>query len=235
MNQVWRRLSSELRARVRAGAAYIKLRLCPDGDYCLPYSFLHRSLQPHLSADYEDCASSLGKDVAHKWSRDGCGIASGTIAIEAAARRTAPITLPPVTELCEMYRDRAYIPGIGWTHGGLVQFARDFGIEAFNEPRERPEAICTRMSANWIPIVSVTLYFKGGEEVTGADGETVRRGKGGHLVVLTGYRISKGKLKGFFIDDCQDLSLRDGETSKGFVDIGSFNGSFSGKVIYIRG
>jgi hypothetical protein len=237
MKRVVSRAQARTRKLLRWLTAKISIRSTADGDYLLPYPFRHRSLKPMLSSDYETCARRYGPMVASKWSRDGCGIASATIAVDAIKSMGGSVTpaLPPVTQLCEEYRERAYVSGVGWTHRGLVNFAREHGLCAFNEPHETTEAMCRRLLDGWVPIASVTLYFRGGEEVTREDGVTIKKPKGGHLIVVVGVRIARGKIDGFFIDDCQDPVSRDGETAVTFVLKTLFASSFSGKVIYLSG
>jgi hypothetical protein len=235
MKKLAHRLLSEIRRQFRTTRSKFRLRLIGDGTYDVPVKFYHRSLQPARCADYQESMEKYGSEISEKWSRDGCGIASSVIAVDSILRsHPDSVPLPSITSLCEDFRERAYIPGIGWSHRGLVEFAQGFGLQSFNEPNESVESICRMITLGWTPITSVTLYFRGGETYTDGAGNTKMRGKGGHLVVITGFKIADARIDGFFVDDCQNISKNDGDESIEYIKIKNFINSYSNKAIYIK-
>jgi len=235
MKKPFKKIASIARGKLRTRSAKSFISNLDNGDYLIDIPIYHKSLQPLCSATFADASDRYGVDTAEKWSRDGCGIASATIIMDSVRRSITSHTLAPsVTHLCELYRETAYIPGIGWSHKGLVDFGKDFHLDAFNEPNDNVYSLCKAILDDWIPIVSVTLYFKGGQKFITEEGEELVKGKGGHLVVIKGFQILKKEITGFFVDDCQHPTLKDDEHSEEFVDIKKFNASYSGKTIYFR-
>jgi Peptidase_C39 like family len=233
-------LISKFLSRVKNGVvanASVDLNIdAKDGDYFLDYNVYHRSLQKTISSDLARNLAQYGDSVVNKWSSDGCGIASMTIAIDSLRRvQRQHLIMPSVVHLCETYREKAYILGVGWTHKGLVDFAKDYHMESYNIPTDQVVNIANQIIQNWLAIVSVTLYFRGGQAAVRDDGSEFTRSKGGHLVVLNGVRVKNNQVAGFFVVDCQHLTRIDDSTEYDFVGIDAFLASYSGKTIYVRG
>jgi len=207
----------------------------PDGEHRSTVPILHRSLRPHLSRDYEAAAQIVGDEVASKWAADGCGIAAITAAVDSVLVSHGVTTrLPAVTLACETHRSHAYRPGVGWIHRGLVDFAQSYGLQSFNDAEDSIPSIARRIIDGWLAIASVTLHFRGGQPFQRSDGSTGVRGKGGHLVVLSGVNVEAGQVTGFLVDDAQDVALADDEISTTIVPVKEFAASYSGKTIYLR-
>jgi len=225
----------EAHAAARAAKAWLKTRSLADGDYTLPYRVYHSTLQPTLSITFRDEVDQFGEVEALRWSRDACGIAAAKSAITTLCRLSDPgFELPSISALArDQVAQKGYVEKIGWAHLALAKLARKYGLSAANYVNERPIALCDRLLAEEIPIVSVTLYFRGGIPV-GKDADSNLRSKGGHLVVLRGFRWKSRHCVGFYVDDSQNTTLKEGEDSEEFVEIPAFEASYSGKVIYIR-
>lgn len=213
---------------------WLRTRWLRDGDHLLPFPVYHATLQPDLSDTYQAEVNLFGEAIARRWSRDGCGVAAIKSAVMSANSYAGrPHILPNISELSEMlYQSGAYRDKIGWIHRNLANFAKGQGLRSENYAGENVVGLCAAICRGRIPIVSVTLYFRGGEPPIESP-ESPPRPKGGHLVVLKGFRWNRGKCLGFFVDDSQNTSLREGMASEEFVGIERFNRSFSNKAVYV--
>ncbi|MFA6282736.1 MAG: hypothetical protein WC633_01250 [Desulfurivibrionaceae bacterium] len=216
-------------------AARLRLIGIKDGIYRLPFPIYHSSLRIDRSKTYDDDVRQFGKEVADRWSRDGCGIASIKCAITSHKRRTdSNFGLPSVATMAEVgVASGGYLNNVGWIHRYLVELAREVGLLSKNVVFEHHLCLCDAVRREQMPIASVTYRFRGGEEVVDASGKTRRLGKGGHLVVITGFVWKGGRCDGFLIDDPQDLVLVDDDCSTQIVSVGDFEKSYSKKAIYV--
>ena len=229
-----KKLVHQILGRIRDRLAYLFLRNLKPGVYMLSYPIHHVSLQPTCSSTYLDDVNQYGSAIADRWSRDACGIASLKIAIESLKRIDNPaFMLDSISNLSEnANKAGAYIDPIGWKHKSLIKIAEKFGLHGSNFVEESHFNICKNILSDKIVIASVTLYFKGGETVI-RNGKEEKKPKGGHLIILKGFKWEDNKCAGFFYDDCQDQVLLDNDNSNAFVNISDFLNSYSDKVIYI--
>lgn len=219
---------------IRSISALWSLRSLKAGTYILPYKVYHISLQPACSSTFIADVEHYGMDIAKKWSRDACGIASLKIAVESIKRTENPIyQLDTISALSEnAVINGAYVDSIGWKHKSLIQLAEKHGLRGVNFVEENIISICQKILENKIVIASVTLYFKGGEKII-TNGHEKFLPKGGHLIVLKGFKWNGNSCDGFLYDDCQDVNLHDYAESPSYIDIEKFKKSYSGKVIYL--
>ena len=139
----------------------------------------------------------------HEWRARGCGITSLKMVMDywhqkEPSNRTA--SLEAVLE--QGLRAGAYLPGIGWSHKGLVQIARHFGYDSYNidvaarspAPKSTNEAwAMLRVELNNGPLLA--SVFSGLDPARG----------GGHIVVVVGNQDGL-----VFYNDPEEMGEREG-------------------------
>ena len=108
-----------------------------------------------------------------KWKSRACGIVALKIVLEYWGVKEKADDLIKLG-----LKQDAYIPGIGWKHGGLVSIAKEFGLRGENLdwfkdlPEEAFEKLLSKLE-KYPVLASIYKNFK--------------LGGSGHLIVLTGY------------------------------------------------
>jgi len=85
---------------------------------------------------------------------------------------------------------RAYKPGIGWVHEGLVKIFKKYGLDALRGNVKALEDLGRLMENQFALILSVTPGLEGGKTVIEGDTSHIKA-KGGHLVIAYGYKTDK--------------------------------------------
>ncbi|MCC6934114.1 MAG: C39 family peptidase [Candidatus Yanofskybacteria bacterium] len=121
----------------------------------------------------------------HEWRARGCGITSLKMVMDFWHRVTGSRCATTVDELLARGRAiGAYIPGVGWSHRGLVNLAREYGYEGFNADHAEQAPIPKDAAEAWGLLLSELA--RGPVLASVYSGLDPHRG-GGHIVVVTGF------------------------------------------------
>jgi len=120
----------------------------------------------------------------HEWRARGCGIASLHMVMRFWHAADPALGMPTLDALLERGRAiGAYRDGIGWSHGGLVTLAREYGYTGYNVDHAANGPTPHDTDASWAALT--TELDRGPVLVSVYSGLDPDRG-GGHIVVVTG-------------------------------------------------
>jgi len=153
------------------------------------------------------------QEDADYWYRRGCGIASIRMIIDGmnSDNKTKDYgsTLYQAKEL-GAHCDR------GWIHKKLIELASLYNIIGKSYSNASIHDLVTEIDLNNPCIVSVSPAFELGH-------------KGGHLIVLYGYKMNNNQIVGFYVK--HPSSWKEYNFDNYFVDIKTFEKSFSGAYL----
>jgi len=112
-------------------------------------------------------------------------------------------------------KKKYYNDSVGWLHTGLVQMAKDFGLQSSTTKFSRPEKLLDELKNNRLLVASVSYGFD-------------QKKKGGHLIVVRGVSFKDGKLQKVYFNDPSSFGQTHNE-----IDGESFLKSWSGNVIIL--
>ncbi|MCP4354435.1 MAG: hypothetical protein GY793_02140 [Proteobacteria bacterium] len=152
------------------------------------------------------------EDAMH-WQERGCGIACIRMIINYF---NPSATLPNYRELIQLGIDiEAYCPQ-GWIHQGLVKIAKKYNIKGKDFRRKETSHILSCLKTGKLCIASVSVGFNTGS-------------KGGHLVVVNGYKSEDNVLEGFYVN--HPSSAKEYNWENRFIPLDQFKNSFSGNYM----
>ncbi|MEK9208945.1 MAG: C39 family peptidase [Patescibacteria group bacterium] len=160
----------------------------------------------------------------HEWRARGCGITALKMVMDYwhglnAVHRTA--TLEEV--LAQGLRNGAYLPGVGWSHKGLVEVARHFGYTGFNVDYAPNGPTPKSLSEAWDLLVK---EIESGPILVSVFAGLDPYRKGGHIVVLTGAHDGL-----VFLNDPEEMSEREGRKA---LALKAFLPAFKRRYIVIQ-
>ncbi len=160
---------------------------------------------------YEDGFQTL--EEAQHWQERGCGIACIRMVI---SHFNPSVTLPSYRELIQLGVDIGAYCSQGWIHRGLVNIAKLYDVQGNDFRRKKTANILSCLKAGKLCIASVSVGFN-------------PKVKGGHLVVVNGYKSEDGILKGFYVNHPSSAEEYNWENK--FIQLDRFKDSFSGNYM----
>jgi hypothetical protein len=160
----------------------------------------------------------------HEWRARGCGITALKMVMDYwhtidEANRTASLE----SVLGEGLRAGAYLPGIGWSHRGLVEIARHFGYDGFNVDAALNSSASKSAEQAWGMLCAELEH--GPVLASVFSGLNPARG-GGHIITVTGFHDGL-----VFFNDPEEMSEREGRK---IIAVEAFLSAFKNRYIVIR-
>jgi hypothetical protein len=156
-----------------------------------------------------------------QWKSKSCGIVSLSMAIK--FRGSLDLLIK------EGLKEKAYLEGIGWIHDGLVRIAKKYGFKkSFRKEWKNFDKKNSKEKDQVLRYVVVLL--KKDIPVLAS----IKKRKGGHLVLIAGFRILKDKkiLRGFFVHDPDDRLRTKGKYK--YVTTEKFLKLWRGRIVVIK-
>lgn len=168
---------------------------------------------------------------ALNWSDKICGLAC----IKMVVTHYKKESIPTLAELLENGMEiGAYKQGAGWVHNGLVNLAKQYGLDGGRESiGANLSKIAGHLKENKLVIASVSPAFEVGLTYISKNGDRITVGKGGHLVVITHALYQDKDLAGFRLH--HPSSEKEYEWPSKEITSPEFDKSFSkaGNIIYL--
>lgn len=148
------------------------------------------------------------------WQERACGIVALKMAIDFLGAQT-----PPLDELIKIGVSLGAYGPSGWIHAGLVSLADQFGIKMKRE-EFRPEDIQEAKKILEQGINKLAASLEQGKPVLISGIKKWAETKKFHMMVLVGFEVDEGILKGFYYHDPDAFTEREGKDQ--FVPIQTF-------------
>lgn len=147
------------------------------------------------------------------WQERGCGIASLRMII---ASLNSNVNLPNYKTLINQGIEiNAYCPQ-GWIHNGLLNLAKRYMIDGRCYRNKSSLDVASALKNGELCICSVSVCFD-------------QNKKGGHLIVINGFKEKNNKIIGFYVN--HPSSVEKYNFKNKFIAIDMFENSFSGNFI----
>lgn len=170
-------------------------------------------------------------DDAKYWEKSSCGILCLKMAIDAFLLSKAKHLSPPISDYIKKgILIGAYKDSTGWSHGGLVQLAKEFGFSSINRENVSVAELYEALKQNILPIVSIKWAFE--------DYKTLKekilfwKKFGGHLALTVGFEDDREKLKGFYVHHTSSRPEYNWQYK--FLPLEKFKVGFTGRCIMIK-
>jgi hypothetical protein len=168
---------------------------------------------------------------AKYWEKSSCGILCLKMAIDAFLHLKAEhLSLSIAQYIKKGIEIGAYKDSTGWSHGGLVRLAKEFGFSGINRENVSVIELREALKQNFLPIISIKWAFENYKTLK----EKILFWKkiGGHLALVVGFEEENGKLTGFYV---HHTSLRpEYNWQYKFLPLEKFEHGFTGRCVYIK-
>jgi hypothetical protein len=153
------------------------------------------------------------EDAKH-WHVRCCGIACIRMIV---THFNKSVVLPNYHDLVQQGRNMGAHCEIGWIHQGLVNLAGFYGVKGQTSRNKLSEDVLSSLKDGMLCIASVSSKFNSQK-------------KGGHLIVVNGYKIKGNKLMGFYVKHPYYTEKYNFEER--FITIDRFEKCFSGNYMH---
>lgn len=139
-------------------------------------------------------------------------------------------TSHPIKELIDKGESlKAYSHKHGWNHQGLTKLAKSYGLKAISTKLSIAQ-IPDILERGKIPIISIKWAFQPTKSIK--ERLLFWKKYGGHLAVVSGYRMDHDNLEGFYINH---TSIREKYNWQGrFIPLEQFKLGYTGRAIIVE-
>lgn len=117
----------------------------------------------------------------------------------------------------------------GIFHKGLLEYARELGLDGFNDGLMPIEKMICLVGRGWYFLASVNIYNLWGGEWKNKFGH---KGEGEHIVLVVGFKKTRGKIIRIYYKDCSTECKWNKEIDEiGYV---RFKNNFNNKGVFLR-
>ncbi|MFA6252834.1 MAG: hypothetical protein WCV69_01010 [Patescibacteria group bacterium] len=124
----------------------------------------------------------------------------------------------------------AYKDSSGWSHGGLVRLAQEYGFQATTQCNVDSVQLGEALKQNCLPIISIKWAFEDYKPLR----ERIFFWKrfGGHLALIVGFEGNIENIKGFYVNHTSIIP--DYNWQYKFIELEKFKAGFTGRCIIVK-